>query len=123
VIQYFGSKRGIAALYPEPEYGHIIEPFAGMAGYALRYYDRKVTLLETNPDVVLIWKLIQKGSRWLDKNLPEVLVRGTNVRTMGGVSEEVRILLYYCANFYMCCRRYTVTQPSVTLQGDNYGRS
>lgn len=47
-FSYYGSKQRDAGKYPDPRYDTIIEPFAGSAGYSLRYYDRKVILYEKN---------------------------------------------------------------------------
>lgn len=38
---YFGGKYRIAPRYPKPQYNTIIEPFAGSAGYSLRYPERE----------------------------------------------------------------------------------
>lgn len=52
---YYGGKWRAAKKYPLPEYGTIIEPFAGGAGYALNYADRRVILHEIDPVVYAIW--------------------------------------------------------------------
>lgn len=53
---YFGGKWRAAPKYPEPKYDTIIEPFAGSAGYSLRYYDRDVVLYEKYDALVHLWK-------------------------------------------------------------------
>lgn len=50
-FSYYGGKWRAAPLYPPPRYGTIIEPFAGAAGYATRYHDRKVILREIDPKI------------------------------------------------------------------------
>ena len=55
---YFGGKWRVARQYPEPLYGHIIEPFAGAAGYALRHYTHEVTLVEKDPVLVDLWRYL-----------------------------------------------------------------
>ncbi|NPU64719.1 hypothetical protein HL667_06910 [Bradyrhizobium sp. 83012] len=53
---YYGGKwRDALRHYPQPEYPQIIEPFAGSAGYALRYHDRNVTLCELDPVIAAVW--------------------------------------------------------------------
>jgi len=39
--RYYGGKWRAAPRYPAPRHDLIIEPFAGAAGYAMRYPDQK----------------------------------------------------------------------------------
>lgn len=55
-FSYFGSKYRLAPKYPQPEYDTIIEPFAGSAGYSLRYPERDVILVDSDPVIVAIWR-------------------------------------------------------------------
>jgi hypothetical protein len=56
---YYGGKwRDALKHYPAPRYGTIVEPFAGSAGYALRYADRKVILCELDPIVAAVWQYL-----------------------------------------------------------------
>lgn len=59
---YYGAKTNIIHLYPPPKYGKIIEPFAGTARYALRYFYREVLLVDKYPVIVKIWKWLQSCS-------------------------------------------------------------
>src|SRR3990167_8941757 len=43
---YYGGKWKVGPRYPVPLHDTIIEPFAGAAGYSLRYFDRKIILIE-----------------------------------------------------------------------------
>lgn len=56
--RYYGGKWRAAIRYPAPTHDTIIEPFAGAAGYALRYPDRKVILVEKYPIVAGIWRYL-----------------------------------------------------------------
>ena len=56
--RYYGGKNRAARLYPQPEYGTIIEPFAGAAGYSCRYPDRRVILVDKYPVVVGVWRYL-----------------------------------------------------------------
>lgn len=61
---YTGGKYRLAPKYPAPVYDTIVEPFAGSAGYSLRYYEKDVVLVDINPDVVVLWEyLIAASSR------------------------------------------------------------
>lgn len=55
---YFGGKWRAAPHYPTPEYATIIEPFAGAAGYSLRYPERNVILNDLDPVIVGTWDYI-----------------------------------------------------------------
>lgn len=57
-FSYFGGKWRIAPKYPAPTHETIIEPFAGSAGYSLRYPDRKVVLNDLNPKVAETWRYL-----------------------------------------------------------------
>jgi len=58
--RYFGGKWAAveAGWYPAPRYDAIIEPFAGAAGYACHWPDRRVILVERNPKVAAIWRYL-----------------------------------------------------------------
>ncbi|WP_176064140.1 hypothetical protein [Anaeromyxobacter diazotrophicus] len=58
---YYGGKwRDATKYYPEPKHGLVVEPFAGSAGYALRYAHLKVVLCELDPVVFAVWKYLTK---------------------------------------------------------------
>jgi len=59
MFSYYGSKSKIVHLYPSPKHGKIIEPFAGSARYALKYFDRDVLLVDKYEVIVKIWKWLQ----------------------------------------------------------------
>lgn len=56
---YYGAKTNIIDLYPKPKHDLIIEPFAGTARYALKYFDHNVILCDKYHVVVKIWKWLQ----------------------------------------------------------------
>jgi hypothetical protein len=72
-----------------------VEPFAGAAGYALRYRDRKVFLYDADPQVMTIWAMIVQN-RKLDKRLPRDLPVGADARELTR-DEDVLCLLRYSA--------------------------
>jgi site-specific DNA-adenine methylase len=55
---YLGPKHQIAGRYPTPKYSTIIEPFAGSAGYACRYSNRNVVLVDKYEVIADIWKFL-----------------------------------------------------------------
>ena len=61
-FKYFGSKWKLARLYCRPRCEHVIEPFAGDAGYSVYWEPKKVTLIELNPVVHGVWKYLRRVS-------------------------------------------------------------
>lgn len=59
---YFGAKTNLVDLYPKPIHDKIIEPFAGSARYALKYFDRDILLVDKYEVIVRIWKWLQQCS-------------------------------------------------------------
>lgn len=56
---YYGGKwRDALKHYPAPRYGTIVEPFAGSAGYSMRYPDRKIILCELDPIIATVWSYL-----------------------------------------------------------------
>ena len=71
MFSYYGSKSRVVHLYPRPEYGKIIEPFAGSARYALRWFDRDVLLVDKYEVIVKVWKYLQQANPADIMGLPE----------------------------------------------------
>lgn len=55
---YGGKWRDACKYYPKPEFPTIIEPFAGSAGYSVRYPQLKVILCEVDPILAEVWKYL-----------------------------------------------------------------
>lgn len=55
---YFGGKWRAAHHYPAPRYRTIMEPFAGAAGYSVRYPDHDVVLVERDPTIAALWRYL-----------------------------------------------------------------
>ena len=58
LFSYYGSKWRSVPRYPQPHYETIVEPFAGSAGYSLRYPDRRVILCERDPLIADLWRYL-----------------------------------------------------------------
>jgi site-specific DNA-adenine methylase len=61
-IPYYGGKWKLAQRLGPPQRTHVIEPFAGGAGYSCFWEPKKVTLIERDPVVYGVWKFLQKAS-------------------------------------------------------------
>lgn len=94
---YFGGKWRNALRYPAPAHGTIVEPFAGSAGYSLRYPDRRVVLVEINPQVAALWRYLLRVTPLEVLGLPDVPLDGT-LDELAGLCEEARILIGYWLN-------------------------
>lgn len=55
---YYGGKWRAAPHYPAPKHARIVEPFAGAAGYATRYHDREIVLVERDPIIAEMWRYL-----------------------------------------------------------------
>ena len=69
---YYGSKSKVVHRYPAPKFDKIIEPFAGSARYALRYFDRDVLLVDKYDVIVKIWQWLQQASEKDIMSLPRI---------------------------------------------------
>jgi len=91
VFSYYGSKSKIIDLYPAPKYGKIIEPFAGSARYALKYWDREVLLVDKYEVIVKVWHYLQQASPGDILGLPEPKYKQSICEF--NISEGERLLL------------------------------
>jgi hypothetical protein len=71
-FSFYGSKWRGSLYYPEPEYDTIIEPFAGSACYATRFYERNIILCEKDPIIAGIWEWLIKAQPYDIEILPDI---------------------------------------------------
>lgn len=71
MFSYYGSKSKIIDYYPAPKHSKIIEPFAGSARYALKWFDRDVLLVDKWDVIIKIWHYLQAASPADIMALPE----------------------------------------------------
>jgi len=60
MFSYYGSKSKLVNYYPKPTKDLIIEPFAGSARYALKYWEKDVIINEKYKTVFDVWIWLQK---------------------------------------------------------------
>jgi hypothetical protein len=75
--RYYGGKNRAACHYPAPEHDTIVEPFAGAAGYACRYYDRRVILVDSSPVIAGVWRYLIATPAAEILRLPDIPAGGT----------------------------------------------
>ena len=95
-FSYYGAKYRAAPVYPIPKWPTIIEPFAGAAGYASRYYDRQVVLYETNDCVYGVWKYLIAAKSSEILGLP--LVGDDDLIDEFPISQEAKWLIGFHCN-------------------------
>ena len=83
LFKWFGSKWLSSRLYPPPEYDTIFEPFAGSAGYSLRYHEKKIVIWEDNEQVNTLWRWLTETCSADILEIPVGLPVGTDIRTLG----------------------------------------
>lgn len=70
--RYYGGKWRAAPHYPAPAFSTIVEPFAGAAGYSLRYPDRQIVLVEKYPTICEMWRYLIGVKPSEVRRIPEV---------------------------------------------------
>lgn len=93
---YFGGKYRLAPKYPVPKYDTIFEPFAGSAGYATRYFDRRVVLCEKNEQIRAMWEWLIRCSSHEILALP-LIEQGQSVHDLAAHA-EARTLIGFWLN-------------------------
>lgn len=95
---YYGAKTNVVHFYPAPVFDKIIEPFAGTAQYALRYFDRDILLVDKYEVIVKIWKWLQQCSPEDILGLPR-FKQGQNINEHKYDCEEQRFLVGFLVGY------------------------
>ena len=90
---YYGSKKSIVDYYPPPKYGKIIEPFVGAGSYALKYWDRQITIMDKYEVIYSIWKWLQSCEKKDIDKLPHHLVSGQTLNDFKFDTPEAKMLM------------------------------
>jgi site-specific DNA-adenine methylase len=93
---YFGGKYRVALKYPKPIYDIIIEPFAGSAGYSLRYPERQIHLYDKDEKICGVWDYLIKSSKDEILNLPLDMQNG--VDHYANLCQEAKWLIGFWLN-------------------------
>lgn len=110
MFDYYGSKNQLAKMYPEPEYGLIIEPFAGSAAYSMHWLQKrqelKCVLVEKSDRVVGMWNWLKTASEPdIDKLFSECV--------LGQKTTNPFIMSMQTSNAFFNCRYMTINQRMV----------
>ncbi len=108
MFSYYGCKTRIVKHYPPPKHDLIIEPFAGSARYALRFWDRDVILVDKYKVIIDVWKWLQKCSYNDINSLPRMTF-GEHVDDYTWDCPEQRDFMGFLMGFATEAPRRTVT--------------
>jgi len=74
---FYGGKWRAAPLYDKPEHKTVVEPFAGSAGYSMRYPWLDVVLVERDPLIAATWRYLIRVTPDEILSLPDIEVGQT----------------------------------------------
>jgi site-specific DNA-adenine methylase len=110
---YYGGKWRAGPHYPVPMFNRIIEPFAGAAGYSVRYFDRQVELYDIDERIYGIWSYLIKVHPAEIMSIP---INITHVDELK-VCQEAKWLIGYWFN--KACA-HPMKQPSTWMKSDKW---
>jgi len=107
---YYGAKTNVIDLYPAPVHDKIIEPFAGTARYALKYWQKDVLLVDKYEVIIKIWKWLQLCSVDDIKKLPHQIKSGQTLEEFTFDCEEAKMLMGFLVGYGLEKPRLTATR-------------
>ena len=114
-ISYYGGKYRAAPRYPEPRHDLIIEPFAGSAGYAMRYHWLDVMLIDANEIIAGIWDYLISAPSSEVLSLPLFTSSEQTIADLGPLCQEARWLIgMWCTH----ASDHPYTKPGKWLRDD-----
>lgn len=93
-FSYYGGKWRASGHLPEPLIDTIVEPFAGSAGYSVRYNARRVILIDKSPIVAGVWRYLINVSEAEILALPDVR-EGEDVRDLPLIPEARNLIGFW----------------------------
>ncbi len=94
---FYGGKWRAVPRYPSPLYDTIVEPFAGAAGYATRYADRKIVLVERDATIAALWRWLIAATPAEIMSLPATIAPNSLVTALD-IPPEAQSLLGFWFN-------------------------
>lgn len=107
---YYGAKTNVIDAYPRPMNDLIIEPFAGTARYALKYFEKDILLVDKYEVIINIWKWLQKCSINDIKSLPHFFKGNQSVNDFEFDCIEAKHLMGFLIGFGMEAPRLTASK-------------
>jgi 16S rRNA G966 N2-methylase RsmD len=119
LFSYYGSKAKIAAKYPKPKHGVIVEPFAGAANYSFTNFENDVFLVDLHNDIIKVWQFLINASEKDILGLPKFYA-GLDLRTLG-LSQGEKLFCGFWANRGAASSRNIVSKYAVgNTNGEMY---
>jgi len=115
---FYGGKWRSAPHYPVPKYNTIVEPFAGSAGYSIRYADHNVTIVERDQLIAATWRYLLRVSPAEILSLPDVEPEQTVDDLQ--ICDEARLLVGWWCNKGSCGPRKS---PSAWMRAGKHSSS
>ena len=90
-FSFYGGKWRSVKYYPHPKHDVIVEPFAGSAGYSVRYAEHKIILCDLDPTIAGLWRYLIGVSTEEILSLPD-LKEGQKVKDLD-ICDEAKSLI------------------------------
>lgn len=94
-FSYYGGKWRCAPHYPKPQHDLIVEPFAGSAGYSVRYPEKRVILYDLDPIIAGVWNYLIRVSEAEILALP---LNFEHINELSGIPDEAKHLIGFWLN-------------------------
>lgn len=119
LFSYFGSKASLVDHYPKPKFDRIVEPFAGGANYALKYWDREVIIADRSRDLCRVWNYLKNASKQDILGLPKMKVgQSLDDYEFSSLSADEKRFLGLLVNVAFTGGAKTVTKWVVSIEQD-----
>lgn len=92
---FYGGKWRAAPRYPKPKHNIIIEPFAGSAGYSMRYPDRTILLIDKDIVIAQTWEYLIGACKERVLSLPDIEI-GQKVGDLNVLDQEKYLIGWWC---------------------------
>jgi hypothetical protein len=93
---FYGGKHRLARRLGKPRCAHVIEPFAGSAGFSTFWEPPNVTLVELDPVIISVWEYLQGASAHDIERLPSRVIHVDDLPSW--VSQQERWLIGFWLN-------------------------
>lgn len=120
---YYGAKTNIVNYYPKPKHDKIIEPFAGSARYALKYFEKDILLVDKYDVIIDIWKYLQQCSVNDIKGLPHFIKPGQGLNEFKFDCDAAKNLLGFLVGFGMERPRKTASVKRMNVRPNHVNYS